>query len=283
MEQKKEGLFSLMSRLDSMSNQFTKTDWKIVQYIKNNTESFITSSAQNLAAQIGTSDASIIRFTQKIGFSGLNEFKYTLQQEFEKTTEPEPKNSYYSLLNDYQIITKELFHTTKPADVERLHRHVIKSQHIYIVGLELNQNIARLLTHKFILLGLDVRAITTYDSFKLFSSFATKNDLFFVITLSGNHTRISSILEKIVEKESFIALISNYEKSICSVYADLTFIVPKTSMLYNHDSISRETLIIMLFDIFFMDLYINNAKCHSAFQERASFSQKNRDTDFSLF
>ena len=33
-------LFTLMSRIDRMSNQFTKTDWKIVQYIKKNTQDF---------------------------------------------------------------------------------------------------------------------------------------------------------------------------------------------------------------------------------------------------
>ena len=53
MKEQKKGLFSVMSRIEGMSNQFTKTDWKVVQYIKNNTEDFISCSAQNLAKQIG--------------------------------------------------------------------------------------------------------------------------------------------------------------------------------------------------------------------------------------
>ena len=65
-------LFSTMSRIEGMSNQFTNTDWKIVQYIKNNTDIFLSLSAQELASRIGISDASIIRFAQKVGFSGLN-------------------------------------------------------------------------------------------------------------------------------------------------------------------------------------------------------------------
>ena len=77
LKEQQRGLFSVMSRIEGMSNQFTKTDWKVVQYIKNHTEEFVSGSAQNLAKQIGVSDASIIRFAQKVGFSGLNETTYS--------------------------------------------------------------------------------------------------------------------------------------------------------------------------------------------------------------
>ena len=83
MKNEKKGLFSLMSRIDGMSNQFTKTDWKIVQFIKTAPQEFLTGSAQSLAAKINVSDASIVRFAQKVGFSGLSELKYTLQNELE--------------------------------------------------------------------------------------------------------------------------------------------------------------------------------------------------------
>ena len=36
MKERKNGLFSVMTRIEGMSNQFTKTDWKIVQYMKEN-------------------------------------------------------------------------------------------------------------------------------------------------------------------------------------------------------------------------------------------------------
>ena len=79
MKERKNGLFSVMSRIEGMSNQFTKTDWKIVQYMKENMQEFVSCSAQDLATQIGVSDASVIRFAQKVGFSGLNEFRLRSQ------------------------------------------------------------------------------------------------------------------------------------------------------------------------------------------------------------
>ena len=103
MKNEKKGLFSLMSRIDGMSNQFTKTDWKIVQFMKNSPQEFLAGSAQNLATKINISDASIVRFAQKVGFSGLSELKYTLQNELDKESAIISHNAYTLLMQDYKI------------------------------------------------------------------------------------------------------------------------------------------------------------------------------------
>lgn len=279
MKNRQKGLFSVMSRIEGMSNQFTKTDWKIVQYIKSNTEDFISCSAQNLATQLEVSDASIIRFAQKIGFSGLNEFKYVLQSELEKERTIINQNSYSSLLHDYNLLTETLFKFTKPDHVEMLRKQILRSRRIYIAGMELNKNIAEIVGHKFMLLGLDVRIITTYDTLKLFAHLATKDDLFIVITLSGAHQILADALANILQNDSYIVVISNYERSICSVYADMTFLIPKTNMLENHYTITREIFIIMLFDIIFLNILEEDSQSYETFQKTAPFSETNQADD----
>ena len=148
MKEQKKGLFSVMSRIEGMSNQFTKTDWKVVQYIKNHTEDFISCSAQNLAKQIGVSDASIIRFAQKVGFSGLNEFKFMLQNELNKEQTIINQNSYTSLLQEYNLLAETLFKFTKPEYVDMLRERMLKAKRIYIAGMDLNKNTAEIIGHK---------------------------------------------------------------------------------------------------------------------------------------
>ena len=276
MKDTQKGLFSVMSRIEGMSNQFTKTDWKIVQYIKNNTKEFVAGSAQDLAGQIGVSDASVIRFAQKVGFSGLNEFKYVLQNELEKESTIISHNSYTSLLHDYNLLTETLFKFTKPDHIDMLREQMLKAKRIFIAGMELNKNIAEIVGHKFTLLGLDVRVISTYDTLKLFASLATKDDLFIIITLSGAHRILADALAKIVEKESYIVVMSNYERSLCSAYADLTFLIPKTNMLENHDTITREIFILMMFDIIFLNILNEDKKSYEVFQRTAPFSKLNQ-------
>ena len=141
MKERKNGLFSVMTRIEGMSNQFTKTDWKIVQYMKENMQEFVSCSAQDLATQIGVSDASVIRFAQKVGFSGLNEFRYILQSELERENTIINQNSYTSLMHDYNTLTETLFKFTKPEYVDLLRKKMLKARRIFIAGMDLNKNI----------------------------------------------------------------------------------------------------------------------------------------------
>lgn len=268
-------IFSIMSRIEGMSNQFTKTDWKIVQYIKSNTKDFILYSAQDLAYQIGISDASVIRFAQKIGFSGLNELKYTLQNELEKEYTPSKQDYYATLQHDYHLLTETLFEFTSSDNIDILRKQMLSADRIFIVGLELNRNIAEMIAHKFTLLGLNIRSITTYDTLKLFANLSSPKDVFLIITLSGNHKILANHISKLVENDSYIALVSNYEKSLCSAYADLTFLIPKIDLLECNDIISRELFIIMLFDIIFQSFLKENKESYQVFQKTAPFSNQN--------
>lgn len=279
MKNEKKGLFSLMSRIDGMSNQFTKTDWKIVQFIKTAPQEFLTGSAQSLAAKINVSDASIVRFAQKVGFSGLSELKYTLQNELEKESTIISHNSYTLLMQDYNILIEALFKLIKPDHIDILRKQLLAAKRIYIVGLDQNRNVAELATNKFTLLGMDVQAITTRDALKFRASLATQEELFIIITFSGNRHALAEALGKIIQNDSFIALISNYEKSICSAYADIVFLIPKTNSLKNNDTITREIFILMLFDIIFLNFLNEDSKSLEMFQKIAPFAQKSRMED----
>ena len=279
MKNEKKGLFSLMSRIDGMSNQFTKTDWKIVQFIKTAPQEFLTGSAQSLAAKINVSDASIVRFAQKVGFSGLSELKYTLQNELEKESTIISHNSYTLLMQDYNILIEALFKLIKPDHIDILRKQLLAAKRIYIVGLDQNRNVAELATNKFTLLGMDVQAITTRDALKFRASLATQEELFIIITFSGNRHALAEALGEIIQNDSFIALISNYEKSICSDYADIVFLIPKTNSLKNNDTITREIFILMLFDIIFLNFLNEDSKSLEMFQKIAPFAQKSRMED----
>lgn len=279
MKNEKKGLFSLMSRIDGMSNQFTKTDWKIVQFIKSSPQEFLDGSAQSLAGKINVSDASIVRFAQKVGFSGLSELKYTLQNELEKESSIISHNSYTLLMQDYNILTEALFNLIKPDYVDILREQMLAAKRIYIVGLDQNRNVAELAANKFTLLGMDVQAITTRDALKFRASLATQEELFLIITFSGNRHFLAEALGEIIKNDSYTALISNYEKSICSAYADIVFLIPKTNSLENHDTITREIYILMLFDIIFLSFLNEDAHSLEMFQRIAPFAQKSRMED----
>lgn len=270
-------LFTLMARIEGMSNQFTKTDWKIVQYIKKSTMKFIELSAQELAKEIGTSDASIIRFAQKVGYSGLNELKYTMQKEIDKSSSSVNHSDYSALLNDYKMLLDSLFHLTNPSDIDHTRELMLKARRIFIIGLNFNQNTAEIIAHKFMTLGLTVQALTNYDTLKLYQSLSQESDLFITLSLSGNHKQLASILADFKKNGSDILLITNYEKSLCSPYASIILLIPKTDLLLSSNIISREILILVLFDLLFHNFLTEDVKSFQSFQKAASYFKLNSD------
>ena len=152
-----------------------------------------------------------------------------------------------------------------------------KAERIFIVGLELNRYVADITAHKFVTLGLNIQAVTNYDTLKLYQPLAKKGDLFFTITLSGNHKMLSSILEQVHKQGSQIILVSNYEKSLCSAQAEEILLVPKTDLLKNSNTISREILVLFLLDMLFHNFLTEDAEAYDTFQKTAPYAKGSQD------
>ncbi len=71
----------LISRIESCSGAFTKTERKIADYIKQHTDLVGTLSAKELSIAAGTGVASVMRFCKTCGFSGFSELKLSLKHE----------------------------------------------------------------------------------------------------------------------------------------------------------------------------------------------------------
>lgn len=270
---------SLMTRINGMSNQFTKTDWKIVNYIKKKPETFLESNAQELAKAIGTSDASIIRFTQKVGYSGLNEFKYVLQQQTARPAAETGKGDYAALLRDNQTILELLYNTVKPEKIDLLRKKMLAAERIFVVGLEVNQYVAEILTFKFAKLGLPISAVTNYDVLKVYRKISTPRDLFITISLSGEHAVLSEALGDFINNGSYIVLFSNHKKSLCTAYTDLLFLIPKTDLLPSSNVICREIILLQLGDMIFQNFLVKDQTSYQTFLKTASYAVPDEDEE----
>jgi DNA-binding MurR/RpiR family transcriptional regulator len=65
-------------RVAAMADTLAPTARRVVQFIDQNRLSVLASSAAQLAASIGTSDATVVRTVQALGFDGLDDLRRTL-------------------------------------------------------------------------------------------------------------------------------------------------------------------------------------------------------------
>ena len=69
---------NLLLQVESKRNTFTKTEKKIAEYILSDYSSVVYMSITELSDTLKVSEGTIVRFCQKMGFSGFHPFKISL-------------------------------------------------------------------------------------------------------------------------------------------------------------------------------------------------------------
>ncbi|MGL5100778.1 MAG: MurR/RpiR family transcriptional regulator, partial [Fusobacteriaceae bacterium] len=109
---------STLIKLKEMRENFSKTDEKIADYINDNLSKIRLINTYELAESSGVSQASIVRFAKKMGFSGFPEFKISLAEAIKGEASDEK----------LELIDKEIKIDDRTADIaEKLLRRNISS------------------------------------------------------------------------------------------------------------------------------------------------------------
>lgn len=69
-------------RFRSRANQLTPRLLLVARYINENREAVMEQTAMEIATMLNTSDATVVRAIQALGFAGLRDLKQTLEQWF---------------------------------------------------------------------------------------------------------------------------------------------------------------------------------------------------------
>ena len=73
-----------MGILEELSNptfKVTKSDKILIEYIKNTLNTVVYKPISEIAKESGIGEATVTRFTKKLGYSGFQEFKINLTKE----------------------------------------------------------------------------------------------------------------------------------------------------------------------------------------------------------
>ncbi|HFU5411910.1 TPA: MurR/RpiR family transcriptional regulator, partial [Enterococcus faecium] len=95
---------SVISRIESMMEDYSSAEKKLANYIIGNIEKVPTMTANELAEASGLSAPTVVRFSKKIGFQSLTDFKITISTELqtgidEGFSDIEANESFYSIKN----------------------------------------------------------------------------------------------------------------------------------------------------------------------------------------
>lgn len=151
-------------RLNCLLHDGTAHQRALAEHVLANIRDSSFSSARELAKRNGVNVASVIRFTQRLGFDRYDDFRQSLRTYYLSALEPvdllqsqvQPDDTCKSVIQQDLRLLSQLLRRVDRAALDRLAARIVAARRVVIVGFGEHGGIAVALAHLLTFLGLDV-------------------------------------------------------------------------------------------------------------------------------
>jgi len=224
---------SCIGKMRAVREELSSNEKMIADFILENSALIRDYSSQNLAAAVGVSQSSIIKFSQKLNYRGFTDLKLAIHEYVVKSdldegaveTNGVSHGKVDSLPHQLHTIKSEALLTTMELNDEQRILSAVKlleaSQRIQIVALGSGSLVARNFASMLIQVGKSV--IAEVDTYIQLSSVMTlgKGDVVFVISFSGQSTKMIKITQQARKAGVSIISLTNYNANPIRSLADV--------------------------------------------------------------
>lgn len=228
-------------------DHLNQNDQHIAKYIMNHLEECKKRSITQLAEATLTSKSSILRFTQKLGFSGYSEFKYALKQQ--KAWHKEQK-SFVAMQQEDLLQTAKIF---SQQNVTLVLQAFDQAETIYCYGTgwgqrEVLQNFMRSVIplHRF-----PIHLQSQKELSIALNGSITEKDLMIILSLSGENKPQENILNQMKIKNIPILSITNMSMNRLASKATYNLYYQSTEIGESTDEIFSMMPLFQIMDLFY--------------------------------
>lgn len=215
-------------------DKLNENDFYIWKYIIYHKEECKSMSIQELADRCNVSHTTILRFAHKLGLDGYSEMKVYLKWE--------SKNKVPILDEDIektcQYIEKSI-NEIKKRDFDELFEAIDNAENIYVYASgEVQKNAAKELKRIMLFANKLVYNLEGKSETEIILESITKNDLFFMISLSGENSIVNNFAYKLKEKGVKVVSITIEGDNKLSSISDFSIQFYSNSIMFseNRDS-----------------------------------------------
>ncbi|CAD2079280.1 putative HTH-type transcriptional regulator YbbH [Phocicoccus schoeneichii] len=205
-------VYSVLDQIKKMYETMTPVEKKIADYILNNSEAVTKMAVKRIAEESGTSDAAIVRFSKRIGLSGIKALKMELVKELTENTDTGLSRTIDINTDNHELIFQKVFQNTLRSlyNTEKIINHkrviesaqlIVKANRSLIFGVSDSANTAKDLEQK--LQRLNFNAYFTSDRTLMMERLKTANDkdILFVVSAKGHSTEVIDVLKLAKEQK----------------------------------------------------------------------------------
>ncbi|MFC1619558.1 MurR/RpiR family transcriptional regulator [Candidatus Neomarinimicrobiota bacterium] len=232
--------------------ELSKNQKKLAEYIIENFVKVPFLSVQEVSEDSGTSTATIVRFSQRIGFSGYSELRdaisLVLQESWTKSVFP----SITSLTDDVvaSVAKQDLkdiedtFKHLSKEDFTRAVDYILDAHAVYTAGLGVSYLLAQILAYQLSQVGIDAKALHQGSaSFLEQLLFFKPNDLLIAMSYPPYSKETIETAKITSEKNLRVIAITNSPASPITFYSTLNLVAKSENVLFTNSCAAISVLI----------------------------------------
>lgn len=247
----------LLTKLRASLDGLSPVLQRVAQYVLDNPDAVIYHSVTELSEATRSSEGSIIRFCQDLGFSGFQEFKLTLAVELDPPGRKRPPRPAPGRPGDGELMarlaelaagaaqeTANLYESDAAAEVAA---KLVACRRVDIYGVGASGVIAQYYAYKLLRLGLTAQAFTDVHLGTMSASNLGREAVAIGVSSSGSTLDTLQALKAAKEAGAFTVAITNRLKSPLAKVADRSlFASPPESPLTGGDVFAKFGQLLLL-------------------------------------
>lgn len=217
-----------------------KAEKRIADWINENPGKLISLSIVELAEKCKCSEATIVRFSKRLGLSGYQELKISLASESDKptvntsiTSDDTAYEMYEKVCNDIYCSLEMTKKSLNPKSLELAAEKICNAGKIVIFGLGNSASIALDASHKLIRAGLNAVAYSDNHMQVIAASHLKDGDVAIAVSHSGSSKDIVDALRIAREHGATTITVTNSGKSPILRYSDIVLSTTADETQYN--------------------------------------------------
>ena len=259
---------TIMHKIKDSEKEFGRSEKKIADFLLKNPESIINMSIGELASASGSSNATIVRFARRMGFSGYQTLKLGIASEIGSVsaidnTIKKSDSCYEIFQKRIKDISLSLKYTENVLDTEQLDlaaKEIMNSRRVVIFGLGNSAAVAMDAAHKFLRIGIDAQACCDNHMQAIVASHVNEDTVVIGISHSGNSKDIIDSLQIAKNRGAKTVCITNYGNSHILDISDIKLYTQAEETKHSILAMSSRIAQLTIFDAIYTYIVVNADK-----------------------
>ncbi|MCG0239443.1 MAG: MurR/RpiR family transcriptional regulator [Firmicutes bacterium] len=265
----------IRSRLPSCS----RGERRVAEYILAHPSQVIYQSVTEVAAATETSEATVIRFCQALGYRGYHEFKVALAQDLvvptpsiSEAVRPEddlPSMSRKLLAHHVQVL-QDTLRVLDMGQLERAIDAIVRARKVEFYGVGASGLTAAIAKSKFLRIGKLCDALLDSNMQAMSARMLTPQDVAVGISHSGSNKDTLHALRMAKEAGARIIVITNFARSPVTQVAEIVLLTASRETPMQSGSLASQIAQIFVLDLLFTGVVMQTFEASRLAYEKAA-------------